>query len=479
MAATSQSPPPTAPVRARRGLVTALFVIAVVTGLLAVLTLWLNRQALNTDNWSNTSSQLLADPKVQDAVGAYLVDQVFQNVDVAGELQQALPPRAAPLAGPAAAGLREFADRTAPELLARPRVQAAWRQANRVAHRQLLRVLNGGGAGVSTQNGRVVLNLHTLVDQLATSLGVQAQVAKARAKVQGAGSNAAVRGALQQRLGVTLPQSSGQIVILRSSQLKTAQNAAKAIRGLAFVFTALTLILFALAVWLARGWRRVALRTAGWCFVGVGLAVLLARRVGGNQLVDSLVASSSIRPAAHSAWTIGTSLLYDVALATFVYGVILVVAAWLAGPSRPAVAVRRALAPSLRHRVATVYAVVGIAFLLILLWGPTPATRSLIGIILLAVLVVVGVEALRRQTAAEFPDAAPGETMDRVRRQVAARRAARASSASPAAASASTAAGASGAVKLDELERLAALHERGALDDQEFSVEKAAILDGS
>ena len=68
-----------------------------------------------------------------------------------------------------------------------------------------------------------------------------------------------------------------------------------------------TAALFALAVWLSKGRRRKALRTTGWCFVGIGLFVILDRRVAGNLIVNGLVKDQSNRPAAHQAWTILTS----------------------------------------------------------------------------------------------------------------------------------------------------------------------------
>src|SRR3954452_3392364 len=170
--------------RRHRGLVIVLLVAAVLTAFVGMFSVWVNRQALNTDNWTKTSERLLADRAIQNALGAYLVDQLFTNVDVAGQLQQALPPQAAALAGPAAAGLRELAGDAAPKLLARPRVEDAWRLANRAAHRQLLQVVNGGGKVVSTQSGEVVLNVRTLIDQLAAGVGVDKQVAAARAKLQ-------------------------------------------------------------------------------------------------------------------------------------------------------------------------------------------------------------------------------------------------------------------------------------------------------
>src|SRR4051812_20525428 len=334
--------------RRRRGLVATLLVFAVLTGFVGMFAVWVNRQALNTDNWTQTSERLLAHPEIQKAVGGYLVDQLFSNVDVAGELQQVLPPQAAALAGPAAGGLRQLADNAAPKLLARPRVQEAWRLANQTAHRELLQIVDGGTNVVSTRSGEVVLNLHELTDELAASVGLEKQVAAARSKLQGGGGTK-VRRLAQQRLGVELPASAGQLVVMRSDQLATVQDVAGGIRKLAILFTAIPVLLFALAVWLADGWRRVALRTTGWCFAGLGLTVLFARRVVGDRVVDGLVATDSVKPAAREAWTIGSSLLYDIAIAMLAYGLVLVAAAWLAGPTRVAVGTRRALAPSFRE----------------------------------------------------------------------------------------------------------------------------------
>lgn len=400
--------------RRRRGAVAALLTLAVITGFVAIMATWVRRQALDSGNWTSTSSRLLADARIQRAVGAYLVDAVFTNIDVPGELRNNLPTQFAGLAGPAAAGLRELADRSAPQLLARPRVQDAWRLANQTAHAQLIRILNGGGSTVSTANGEVVLDLHSLVDQLARTLGIEEQVAAARAKL-GPGTRAAIRGAAQQRLGVTLPPAAGRIVLMRAEQLKTAQNVAKAIRALSIVFTVISLCLFALAVWLARGWRRVALRSTGWCFFGLGVFVLLIRRVIGHSIVNALAQSESVRPAANDAWSIGTSLLRAIALAFVIYGLVIVVAAWLAGPSRPALSVRQALAPSLRDHPVRVYGAAALAYLLVLAWGPTPALRHLIPILIIAALLVLGIELLRRQTAREFPDAHAGDGMHRLR----------------------------------------------------------------
>jgi hypothetical protein len=403
--------------RAHRILVPLLLVLATVIGVAGAFAVWVNRQALNTSNWSSTSSRILENKQVQTALSAYLVHELFTNVNVSADLQANLPKQLQPLAGPAAAGLQSLAGQLAPRVLASPQVQGAWVQANIAAHKELLKVLNGGGPVVSTKSGVVTLNLHQLVDQLASTLGISSQVAAAQSKLQGS-SGASARATVQQKLGITLPSSTGQLVILRSNQLKSAQDITNAVKSLAIVLPAVAILLFALAVYLARGRRRRALRTTGWCFVLIGLVLLLVRRVGGNAVVSALVKVPSNKPAVHDVWNIATSLLFALAVALIVYGLVIAAAAWLAGPTRPATAVRRFLAPSLRDSPAFAYATVGGLLLILVVWGPTPAFRNIATIVVFALLLALGVTMLRRETATEFaantgtqpiPDSATGE----------------------------------------------------------------------
>jgi cytochrome b561 len=451
-------------IRTHRFLVPTLLVLATIIGFAGAFAVWVNRQALNTDHWATTSGKLLADEKVRTALSTYMVNELFSNVDVATELKTVLPPRAQVLAAPAAAGLQQLAEQRAPKFLARPKVQDAWIAANRAAHRQLLRVIDGGGSVVSNSDGNVTLNLRTLITQLATSLGVQSQVAAAQSKLQGSGGAQALA---QQKLGITLPASTGQLVIMRSDDLETAQDIGGAVKGLAIVLPAIAIALFALAIYLARGRRRRTLRTTGWCFFAIGVLLLLIRRVAGNQIVDGLVKVPSNKPAIHDVWSIATSLLYALAVAMIVYGLVIVASAWLAGNTRPARFLRESLAPSLRDNPATAYGVVGGALLLVVAWGPTPAFRNVVTILLFAGLLAFGVTMLRRETALEFPDAQHGDALNRLRERRAAAKARR-TAAAPAPTNGI-------GTRLNELERLVALHDRGDLTDTEFAAEKAHL----
>jgi hypothetical protein len=416
----------------RRTFSTALVVLGGLVGLLAILAIWVSRQALETDQWTDTSSRLLQDPAVQTVLAGYLVDQLYANVDVAGELRAALPPRAQPLAGPAAGALRRGAEEIADRALDRPRVQAAWEQANRRAHAAFVQVVEGGGDVVSTEQGTVTLDLRALLDEIAGRTGVGERVAG------------------------RLPEGAATVEILRSDQLSTVQSIGDALKPLALVLTLLSLVCFAGAIALVPGRRRETLRACGVAFVLAGIAALVVRELAGDAVVDELATTASVRPAVESAWSIGTSLLVGVAVAAIAYGLIAIAGAWLAGPSRYAVPARRRLAPYLRDaRVA--YAALAAIVLLVLLWGPTEGTRRVLPALVLLALVVAGFEMLRRQVRREFPNAG----MDEVPRET------------PPGTDAEPPPRADA---LARLERLAALHRSGQLDDEEYSAAKQRVL---
>jgi hypothetical protein len=423
--------------RPRRRTVVALIILASLLAFLATFAVWANRQALETDTWTDTSSELLEDEDIRTAIAGFLVDELYADVDVAGELEARLPPQAQALAGPAAGALRELVERAAPEALARPRVQELWEEANRRAHERLLDVIEGNG-DVAT------LDLGQLVTELSERTGLGARVAQ------------------------SLPEDAAQITIIRGDQIEFAQTVVDLLRGLAIGLTILALGLYALAVYLARGWRREALRSVGIAFAVVGFATLVARGLAGNAVVGALTTTAGVEPAADSTWEIGTSLLRASAVGLIGYGLVIVLGAWLAGPSSAATGLRRGLAPYLRDR-RIAYTVVGAIVLLVLWWNPTPGTSRLAPTLILIALFVAGVEALRTLTEREFPDAESGQLLAAVRGALRFRR-------EPAAAE-PPAPGEE--ARLQGLERLARLHEAGVLDDEELAREKNRILAGS
>jgi hypothetical protein len=135
------------------------------------------------------------------------------------------------------------------------------------------------------------------------------------------------------------------------------------------------------------------------------------RRIAGDEVVTQLVVNPADKPAAEAVWSIGTSLLYDIGFAVLAYGLVLVCAAWVGGHTRPATFLRHLAAPWLREHGAGSYGVAAVLLMLVVLWGPTPATRQVLPVLGFAALAAVGVAVLRQQTAREFPEARRGEAL--------------------------------------------------------------------
>ncbi len=445
--------------RGRRRVVKALIVLGSVLAFLSVFAIWVERQALNTSDWVDTSDRLIQNSTIRSAVGEYLVDQLYANVDVEKELEEILPGETKQLAGPVSGGLRQVAGSGADQILKTSTAQSLWRDANRAAHEQLLAVLENKKEAVSTANGEVTLNLGSLVTNLADQVGIGANLAE------------------------KLPPEAGQVTVLRSDQLKTAQNIAVGIKGLALVLSLLTLIAFGLAIYLSREGRWVTVLFCGIGLIAAGFAVIVAREVTGGIVVGQLVTKDSVKPAAEAAWSISTSLMISIATTVIVVGVLFCVAGWLASPTAAARTSRRGLAPILRDHVAYVYAGLAIVVCIYFLSAPTQNLRAFLTTLAIAGLAAFGVRELRGQTAEEFPDADMGALVGRTRdRMVGAVRSANIGERASKLRLPEVRKGAGVLpageedARLDRLERLATLHEKGVLDDEEFAAEKARVL---
>jgi hypothetical protein len=368
--------------RTRSILAWVLFALGTLVILVGSLTVWVKRQALDTDAWVETSSNLLEDDDVRMALSVYIVDELYASADPQAVLEERLPTNLQGLAGPIAGALRQPAVEGVDRFLQRPRVQDVWETANRVAHQELIAVLEDDTRGnITTGGGVVTLNLRTLVVNIGTELG------------------------FGEELDARLPADVGQIVILESDQLEAAQNGVKAIKWLSWLVILIAFACFAGAVWLAPG-RRSMLRNVGASLLLAGILLLVIRRLVGNYIVDALASGESVRDAVGSTWIIGTSLLAEVAWALIIYGVVILIGTWLAGPMRYATRARGAIAPTLRDRPGLGWGILAAVYLLLVLWAPVPALENWPGILLLAGLVALGFEAFRRVAIGELePDA--------------------------------------------------------------------------
>ena len=365
-----------------------LFAVATILLFVSSLTVWSKRQLLNDDAWADSSTQLLANDDVRGAIAQKLSDALFARVDVEAQLRERLPQRSQGAAAALAAALQNnVGPAAADRLLQRPRVQTLWQNANKRAHAAVVRVLEGKDLGpngnISTANGEVTLDLRPAITRLATRLGVE------------------------DKLKANADPTAGQIVIMKSDQLGAAQTAVKILKALSSLLVIAVFALFALAIYLAQGRRLVLLGATGASLVLVGLLIASLRRFLGGVIVDSLVKTEANKHPVSVIWGIETSVLRDIAIILVVYGVLVLLFMVFSGPNRPAVAVRRWLAPTFRHHPIVVWATALLLFLILLAVGPTAGNRQLLGIALLAATTALAIVALSRQTLREFPENRP------------------------------------------------------------------------
>jgi hypothetical protein len=382
----------------KRGvLVWGLLALATILLFVSSLTVWSKRQLLDDQAWADSSTQLLANDEVRGAIAQKLSDALFQRVDVEAQLRERLPAQRKGTAAALAAALQNTVGPAAADrLLQRPRVQALWENLNKRAHAAVVKVLEGEDLGkngnISTANGAVTLDLRPAITRLATRLG------------------------LEDRLKANADPNAGQLVIMKSSQLDAAQTAVKILKALSSLLLIAVVALYALAIYLAQGRRRLLLGATGASLVFVGLVIASLRRFLGGAIVDSLVKTEANKQPVRVIWSLETSVLRDIAIILVVYGALVLLATVLAGPNRPAVAVRRWLAPSFRHHPIVVWAAALFVFLILIAWGPAAGNRQLLGVVILAATTAVAIEALRRQTLREFSEdphpagKAPGAT---------------------------------------------------------------------
>jgi hypothetical protein len=370
----------------KRGLlVWSLLVAATILLFVSSLTVWSKRQLLDDDAWAHSSTQLLANDEVRGAIAQKLSDALFQRVDVEAQLRERLPAQRKGTAAALAAALQNTVGPAAADrLLQRPKVQTLWENVNKRAHAGVVKVLEGEDLGkngnISTANGAVTLDLRPAITRLAARLG------------------------LEGKLKANADPNAGQLVIMKSSQLEAAQTAVKILKALSSLLLIAVVALYALAIYLAKGRRRLLLGATGASLAFVGLVIASLRRFLGGAIVDSLVKTEANKQPVRVIWSLETSVLRDIAVILVVYGALVILATVLAGPNRPAVAVRRWLAPSFRHHPIVVWTAALFVFLILLAWGPAAGNRQLLGVVILAATTAVAIEALRRETLREFPE---------------------------------------------------------------------------
>jgi hypothetical protein len=368
MGETAESTPATSS-RARSIGARILTVVAVLLALVGALAFYVEHTALDEQGFETISREMIENDAIRTQVANTAVDQLFANVDVEAAIAERLPPQQQGLA-PVLTGIaRSSADRAAAAVLERPRVQTVWVETTTATQRQLVALLDDKTKFVQTEGGKVVLDLRPIIIELGNQVVVIGRVAE------------------------KLPESTGKITIIDESQLESAQTATRILRAVADWMWVVALGVAALAVWLARGRRRLEIRALALGLLLVGLLLLAVRRFAGDYLVDRVAKDDAVKPAAHDAWSILTQTLADRAWVGITLGLVTLVGVWFVGDTGRAAQARRAAAPVLESRAWT-YTIAAVALLVLALAAPLFARGWLMSLVLIG-LAVAGIEVVR------------------------------------------------------------------------------------
>ncbi|MFH0518914.1 hypothetical protein ACHBTE_17305 [Streptomyces sp. M41] len=391
-----------APGRIARATVSAvLIVVACVLTPVALLTVWVHDIALDTDRYVTTVAPLATEPAVQDAA----VDRMAEAVDVrvdgrraADQLgdwlqSQGLPPAAATAIRGLGPQINAAVDGVVKNIATRvvhsDAFATVWKDANERAHSAVVHALTGEGRGaVGVSGGTVTLDVGTLVEQVKQDL-VDAGLAPA----------------------AKIPSVDKQLVLFQSEELEQVRDGARLLDVVGHWLPVLTVVVGAAGVLLARRRRRALARTAlgaafGCAVVAIGLVV--ARR----YYLDHLPAAVQSDAAAAAVFDTLLRFLRDALRTAIVLGVVVALGAYLIGPGRLPVALRRgcdrtadtvagwAWRHEIRagrvgvwaqtHRRSIALSVLAVLAFVFAVWNtPTALTLVVFAIVLLAVLAVL------------------------------------------------------------------------------------------
>jgi hypothetical protein len=268
-------------------------VLVLLFALLLPLTLtvtWAHRTVLNNEAWIRTVTPIASDPAVTAAVSRQVTDQLYTTLDPQAVVAEALPPKAAFLAGPITNGARSYIQQAVDKLLQSDQFQQLWVSANATAHAQLVQVLRGHSEVVKSTNGTVVLNLVPLLSETLKNLeGFVSSVVGRPVSIPQLSSDevpSAACAKLSLVLRRELPSTCGQVPLFPSNQLDTAQRAVRAFDRTTVALLVVTPLVAAGALAVSRRRRRTLLQLT----IGAMLGLVVFRR-STMWLQDRLVAT--------------------------------------------------------------------------------------------------------------------------------------------------------------------------------------------
>ena len=301
-----------------------IFVIAAALTPLAMLGNWGHATVVNSEQFLATVGPLAESPQVQAAVSEAVSAAIVKHVDttaIVGDFLGGLlnnDQLSASLSAPIAAGVNKLIGEIVQGFIASDAFQKVWVTLAGATQKSVVAILQGGNEGpVQMQGDQVVLDISDLLTAVQSQL--VAQVVSLADKV-------------------TIPASDRQIVLFEAPVVAQLQFVYSLTSPILQWFPLLMAILFGLAITLARRRPRMVL-AVGIALVVTGGLTTWALGVGKTFFVDQL-AGTVFGGASGVFWDTLLNYLMTGLQGLMIFGVVVAIAGWFAGSSRPARNVR-------------------------------------------------------------------------------------------------------------------------------------------
>jgi len=327
-----------------RQIVAALLVVVAALGItMSVIGVWASRTTLNTDRWVETVAPLDDNPAVRAAVSTYMTSQIFTTLNVDQRVKEALPPRAAFLASPLTGQVRGFVQSSVNKVLASEQFAQLWPEINRVAHKQVMAILNNDSKVVRSSGDTVTLNLLPVVNDVLVGLEKQAPTLFGKSLNLPTLTSGQIPAGLQTKiesaLGVTLPTNFAAIPIYKGDQLSVAQTAVVKMKQYVGLLVLGSVLALAFALLISTRRRRTSLQFGLWLVIDVVALTSVIRSVR-SQLIEQ-VPGGVLRSGVDAGVQIVFVTLRERGTQLLWLGIVIALVAYLAGPGRAAVALRQ------------------------------------------------------------------------------------------------------------------------------------------
>lgn len=308
-----------------------IFVIAAALTPIAMVGHWGHATVVNSEQFIATVVPLADSPEVQAAVTEAVTEAIVKQVDtsaIVGDFLGGLlnnEQLSSALSAPIAAGVNKLIGQIVEGFITSDAFQKLWITLASAIQKSVVAILEGGNEGpVQMQGDQLVLDITDLLT------AVQAQLVSQGVTIADK---------------VTVPDSDRQIVLFEAPAVAQLQFIYSLASPVLQWFPLLIAILFGLAITLARRRPRMVL-AVGLALVVTGGLTTWGLGLGETFFVDQL-AGTVFGGASGIFWNTLLNYLIIGLQSLLIFGVVVAVAGWFAGGSRPAVKLRAHLVAGL------------------------------------------------------------------------------------------------------------------------------------